>query len=95
MSSQITNFWWGVEACLDEDSTRSLINVLDVTATVGSVVGVFASDPESKAAITIAGAAVKLGAVTVKAVDQSGGSNGVCIYQFWAGPPCWLKPRPA
>jgi hypothetical protein len=94
MADQINIFWWGVESCIDEDTTRSLLNVLDAGATTASVVGLFASDPDSKAAITIAGAAVKLGAVAIKAVDQNGGSNGVCISQFWVGSPCWVKSRP-
>jgi hypothetical protein len=91
----VTNFWWGVEACLDEDATLTLLNVLDVSATATTVAGVFAGDPESKVALTLAGAALKLGSTALKAVDHDGGSHGVCIYQFWVGPPCWVKPRPA
>ena len=94
MADQVNSFWWGVESCFDEDSTKSLLNILDVSATAGSVAAVFASDPESKAAIAIGGAIIKLGAVAIKAVDQRGGSNGVCISQLWVGPGCWVKPRP-
>ena len=95
MAERVTRFWWGVESCFDEDSTVALLNVLDASATVGAVIGVFASDPESKVAITIAGAAVKLGSVAIKVIDRDGGSNGVCISQFWVGPGCWVKPNPA
>ena len=93
MADQVTTYWWGVRGCLDEDSTKSLLNALDVGATGAAVAGLFTSDPESKIAIGLAGAAIKLGGVAIKEVDVSGGSNGVCIYQFWVGPPCWVKPR--
>ena len=91
----MNRFWWGVEACLDEDSTLSLLNVVDVSATAASVAGVFAGDIETKVAVTLAGAALKLGGTAIKAVDHDGGGNGVCISQFWVGPPCWIKPRAA
>jgi hypothetical protein len=89
----VTTFWWGVEACLDEDSTFALLKVLDAGGALSSVAGVFAPDPKSKVAVTLAGAALKLGAVVIKAIDRDGGNHGVCIRQFWVGPPCWVKPR--
>jgi len=44
-------------------------------------------------AIAAASTAATIDIALIKAVDANGGSNGVCLYQFWVGPLFWLRPQ--
>ena len=88
-------FWWGTKMCCDEEETKQMCNVLDAGGTLASLAGSLTpGGGEEKIAITIAGAAVKIGTVVIKAVDVAGGSNGVCMYSVWGPGMCWVKARP-
>lgn len=96
MASEYHCRWWGTETCLDEEDTQRMLTALDVGGVAVSVAALFSSDPDSKIILGISGAFLKLGAVAIKSVDRSGGSNGVCVHALWLSPQyCWVKPREA
>jgi hypothetical protein len=92
MASQIRMHWWGYEVCMDESTTKDYLNIVDTGATVSGVAAIF-SGVDEKIIIGLVTAAEKLESTIIKAVDQHGGSNGVCIYQLWVGLHVWMKPR--
>jgi hypothetical protein len=91
-SNAIEILWWGARVSLDEPTTRRLLEVLDDTAAVGSLVAAVDPEVRSKLVTAIVVALVKIGALVIKQVDQQGGSHGVIITHPWvAGPvPGWV-----
>jgi hypothetical protein len=87
-------YWWGTKMCCNEEETKQMCNLLDIGGTVTSLAGSLAPAGDEKIALSIAGAAVKLGTTVIKAVDTAGGSNGVCLYTLWGVGTCWVKARP-